>query len=169
LTAQRTPTGGFGGDTNVDVISSVAYRSTGIILQIEPIVFGNNRIDLNITQEVSSTSDSAGPVNSPAFNNTSVTTALSLEDGATAVIGGLIQDSINESERGIPFFKDIPVVGKAFRVDDYSVDRTELVLLITAYVLRGPEDKAFLADRMSRQIDRTLAADNLVTLRPRRF
>lgn len=169
LTAQRTPTGGFGGNTNVDVISSVAYRSTGIILQIEPIVFGNNRIDLNITQEVSSTSDSAGPVNSPSFNNTSVTTALSLEDGATAVIGGLIQDSINESERGIPFMKDIPVLGRAFRVEDYSVDRTELVLLITAYVLRGQEDKAYLADRMSRKIDRTLAADNLVTLRPRRF
>ncbi len=169
LTAQRLPTGGAAGDTNVDVISSVAYRSTGIILQIEPIVFSNNRIDLTLTQEVSSESGSSGPINSPTFNNTNVTTSLSLADGSTAVIGGLIQDMVSESERGIPFVKDIPLFGKAFKVDDYSVDRTELVLLITAYVLRGQDDKSSLAERMSSQIDRTLSSNNLITLRPRIF
>ncbi len=169
LTAQRLPTGAAGGDTNVDVISSVAYRSTGIILDIEPIVFSNDRIDLTITQEVSSQADSGGPINSPTFNNTNVSTSLSLADGATAVIGGLIQDQVSEAERGIPFVKDLPLIGKAFKVDEYSVDRTELVLLITAYVLRSQDDKAALAARMSSEIDRTLSTNNLVTLRPRIF
>ena len=168
LSTQRLPTGGFGG-SNVDVISSVIYRSTGIILAIEPIVFSNDRIDLNVTQEVSSTLPGVGPVQSPTFNNTSVTTNLSLEDGATAVIGGLIQDNVTEGEQGIPFLKDVPVLGRAFKVEDLSVERTELVILITAYVLRGQSDKRFLAEKFSEEIDRTLAADNLITLRPRKF
>ncbi len=169
LSSQRLPTGSFGGGSNLDVISSVEYRATGIILQIEPIVFSNNRIDLNITQEVSATLPSGGPVQSPSFSNTNVTTHLSLEDGSTAVIGGLIQDNVSRSERGIPFLKDIPFIGQAFSVHDTAIDRTELVLLITAYVLRGQDDKRFLAEKFSRDIDKTLNADNTVTLRPRKF
>jgi general secretion pathway protein D len=153
----------------VDVISSVEYRSTGIILQIEPIVFSDNRIDLTISQEVSSALPTAGPISSPTFANTSVTTQLSLEDGATAVIGGLIQDNVTREERGIPFLKDVPLLGRAFSTETQSVDRSELVILITAYILRDKSQKAALANTLSAQIDRTLRTDNLVTLRPRFF
>jgi general secretion pathway protein D len=169
LSAQRLPVGGAGGGSNVDVISSVEYRSTGIILQIEPIVFSDNRIDLTISQEVSSALPTAGPISSPTFANTSVTTQLSLEDGATAVIGGLIQDNVTREERGIPFLKDVPLLGRAFSTETQSVDRSELVILITAYILRDKSQKAALANTLSAQIDRTLRTDNLVTLRPRFF
>ncbi|MEM9170548.1 MAG: secretin N-terminal domain-containing protein [Pseudomonadota bacterium] len=170
LSAQRTPIGPGGGQTNLDVISQVEYRSTGVILEIEPIVFSDNRIDLNISQEVSSTlADSGSGINSPSFQNTNIVTNLSLEDGATAVIGGLIQDTVNESERGIPFLKDIPVLGNAFSVRSTGVDRVELVVLITAFVLRTSDDKAYFAKSFSNELDARLGADNLVTLRPRKF
>lgn len=168
LTAQRAPAGAGGGDV-IDVISSVEYRSTGIILQIEPIVFSDNRIDMTISQEVSSALPGGGPVASPSFSNTTVATLLSLEDGGTAVIGGLIQDNVSRSESGVPLFKDIPGLGKLFSSESVSVDRTELVILITAYVIRGQEDKTAFARKFSEEIDRTLSDDNLVTLRPRNF
>ena len=169
LSAQRLPTGGTSGNTNVDVISSVEYRSTGVILDIEPVVFSDNRIDLTVSQEVSSVAPGGSGINSPTINNTSVTTSLSLEDGQTAVIGGLISENSSRNENGVPFLKDIPVLGAAFSSRDYSVDRQELVILITAYVLRGAEDKAMLAERFASGIDSTLGRDNLLTLRPRTF
>ncbi|MEO0696938.1 MAG: secretin N-terminal domain-containing protein [Pseudomonadota bacterium] len=164
LSAQRV---GVGGGLNNDVVSSVVYRSTGIILEIEPIVFADGRIDLNIRQEVSSTAAGTGDVSSPTFNNTSVATQLSLDDGSTAVIGGLIQDNLEETERGIPILKDLPLVGQAFAVNATSADRTELVILITAYVLRDKHQKEALAKALAAGINRTMNSDNLVTLRPR--
>ncbi|MEM6536638.1 MAG: secretin N-terminal domain-containing protein [Pseudomonadota bacterium] len=168
LSAQRLPVGPGGGG-NVDVISSVEYRSTGIILNIEPVVYSDNRIDINVSQEVSATLPGGGPIASPSFSNTSVTTELSLEDGATAVIGGLIQDSISRGETGIPFLKDIPGIGSVFSVRDTSIDRTELVIVITAYILRGQSDKEYLAKTMLEKIDATIAKDNLITLRQHSF
>lgn len=151
------------------IIQEVQYRSTGIILNIEPIVFSDNRIDLTISQEISSTLPTLGVGDSPIFNNTSVSTLLSLEDGGTAVIGGLIQDNISRDNSGVPFIKDVPVLGALFSTNSTSVDRTELVILIKAYVVRGQADRSAFANKYRSEIDRTLQENNLKTLRPRDF
>jgi general secretion pathway protein D len=170
ITSQRAAPNQTGAGDLLDTLQTIEYRSTGIILNIEPVVFSDNRIDLTISQEVSSTSPpAAGAIPSPTINNTSVSTLLSLQDGATAVIGGLIQDTVNRNENGVPLLKDIPVVGNLFSSDSVSVDRTELVILITAYVLRSQADRDAFVERFTRDIDRTLSEDNLITLRPRHF
>ena len=151
------------------IIQEVEYRSTGVILSIEPIVFSDNRIDLTINQEISSTLPGTGPVQSPSFNNTSVSTLLSLEDGGTAVIGGLIQDNFTQDNSGVPFIKDVPVLGSLFSTNSTSVDRTELVILIKAYVVRGQADRSAFANKYKNEIDQTLRDHNLTTLRPREF
>ncbi len=157
-------TGGAG-----TIIQQVEYRSTGIILSIEPIVFSDNRIDLTISQEVSSTLPGPGVQGNPVFNNTNVSTLLSLEDGGTAVIGGLIQDNVTRDNSGVPFIKDVPVLGSLFSTNSTSVDRTELVILIKAYVVRGQEDRSAFANKYKNEIDQTLRENNLTTLRPREF
>jgi len=170
ITSQRAAPNQPGAGDLIDTLQTIEYRSTGIILNIEPIVFSDDRIDLTISQEVSSTSaPAAGAIPSPTINNTSVQTLLSLEDGSTAVIGGLIQDNVNRAESGVPFFKDLPVLGTLFSSDSVSVDRQELVILITAYVLRNQADRDAFVERYTKDIDATLAKDNLITLRPRFF
>lgn len=151
------------------IIQEVQYRSTGIILSIEPIVFSDNRIDLNINQEISSTLAGTGVGDSPIFSNTSVTTLLSVEDGGTAVIAGLIQDNVTQDNSGVPFLKDIPVVGSLFSTNTSSIDRTELVILIKAYVVRGQADRNAFVNKYKSDIDRTLSERDLTTLRPRDF
>ncbi len=151
------------------IIQQVEYRATGIVLQIEPIVFSDNRIDLTISQEVSSSLPAVGVNGNPIFNNTSVSTQLSLEDGGTAVIGGLIQDNITRDNSGVPFVKDVPVLGALFSTNTTSVDRTELVILIKAYVVRGQADRSAFANKYRNEIDQTLQENNLKTLRPRDF
>jgi len=160
---------GVDGSTNIQ--QSVQYRSTGVLLSIEPIVFSDDRIDLTISQEVSSTLDSSsGDISSPTISNRSVTTELSLHDGATAVLGGLIQENYIRNDSGVPILKDIPVVGQVFSNDTLSLDRTELVVLITAYVLRGQTDKDQFVNRLRNRIDTSVANDDrLITLLPKNF
>ena len=144
------------GTGSTDILQSVDYRSTGVLLNIEPIVFGDNRVDLSITQEVSTAiSTTTSSISSPTISNRSVTTQLSLEDGETAVLGGLISSNSTLDEKGTPILKDIPIVGPAFRNTTVSEDKTELLVLITAYVLRNREDKSRFTDALIDQFNRT--------------
>ena len=170
ITSQRAANNQTGTGAT-DILQSIDYRSTGILLTIEPIVFSDDRIDLTISQEVSSTiSAPNSPVASPTISNRTLSTALTLEDGQTAVMGGLIQETFTREDTGVPFLKDIPGIGQLFSTDTYSKGSTELVVLITAYVLRGQSDKDQFVNRLSGRVDRLLADDSrLITLQPRQF
>jgi general secretion pathway protein D len=63
------------------------------------------------------------------------------------VLGGLISNNYNKINSGVPFLKDIPLVGSAFQNNTVSGDRTELLILITPYIVRGDEDMADFAER----------------------
>ncbi|GAB5455976.1 MAG: type II secretion system protein GspD [Henriciella sp.] len=156
------------GSGNTDILQSVDYRSTGILLSIEPIVFGDDRIDLAISQEVSTAiSTTTSAISSPTISNRSVTTQLSLEDGETAVLGGLITTNSTVDEKGTPILKDIPLLGPAFRNTTLTQDKTELLVLITAYVLRGTQDKRQFTDALIDQFNRSQSTSSeLSTMLP---
>ncbi|MBL4591756.1 MAG: type II and III secretion system protein [Phycisphaerales bacterium] len=170
ITSQRAASN-QSGSSSTDILQSIEYRSTGVILRIEPIVFSDDRIDLTISQEVSSTIDvQNSSISSPTISNRSINTQLSLEDGETAVLGGLIQESRIHDVKGIPILKDIPGIGHLFSNDNISVDRTELVVLITAYVLRGQADKDQFVNHLSQRVDRYMSDESrFETLLPRQF
>jgi general secretion pathway protein D len=129
-----------------EILQSIQYRQTGVILKVKPIVYGDNRIDLQISQEVSSQQNNPnGAIASPIILNREVTTQLSLQEGATAVLGGLIENNYTKGNSGIPLLKDIPVLGTAFRVDSVTGTKTELVVLVTPYVLRDSEEMSAFA------------------------
>lgn len=170
ITSQRAANN-QNGTGATDILQAIEYRSTGVILSIEPIVFSDNRIDLTISQEVSSAIDvQNSSISSPTISNRSFHTILSLEDGETAVLGGLIQETRILDEKGIPILKDIPGIGALFSNDSLSVDRTELVVLITAYVLRGQADKAQFVNHLSQRVDGFMSDDSrFETLLPKHF
>ena len=126
---------------------------------------------MTISQEVSSTvAVPNSPIASPTISNRNILTQLSLEDGQTAVLGGLRQESITREDQGIPFLKDIPALGKVFSNEGVSKDTTELVVLITAYVLRGQSDKEQFVNRLSSRVDQALDDDGrLFTLKSKGF
>ncbi|WP_313981184.1 type II secretion system protein GspD [Iodidimonas nitroreducens] len=146
------------GDGTRDVLQSVQFRSTGVLLNIEPIVYSTGRVDLTITQEVSSALPNPNAaIASPIISNRNLSTQLTLDDGGTAVLGGLIQDSITRGDTGIPLLKDIPWIGSLFSVDSLSVERTELLVIITAYIIRSSEDRARFVDYLTDDINQSLA------------
>jgi general secretion pathway protein D len=154
ITSQRAADNQSGGDT--DILQTVQYRQTGVILNIRPVVYGD-RIDIELYQEVSS----QGPNNnsqiaSPLILNRSVTTQLSLQEGMTAVIGGMMQDNYSREQRGVPGLKDLPLVGAAFRSDDVSGTKTELVILVTPYIIRDAEEMSEFATTYANSVNRQL-------------
>lgn len=152
ITSQRASGNQTGGDT--DILQTVQYRQTGVILNVRPIVYGD-RIDIELYQEVSSQRpNNTAAINSPLILNRSVTTQISLQEGMTAVIGGIMQDNSSREQIGVPGLKDIPFIGQVFRSDVVSNDKTELVILVTPYIIRDSEDMGAIAETMTDSVNR---------------
>jgi general secretion pathway protein D len=155
ITSQRASDNQSGGDT--DVLQTVQYRQTGIILNVRPIVYGDDHIDISLYQEVSSQQpNTSAAINSPLILNRSVSTQISLQEGMTAVIGGLMQDTYTRDQRGIPGLKDLPFIGAAFRSEEVTGDKVELVILLTPYIVRDDDDIEAITGSLTRSVNSSL-------------
>jgi len=132
-----------------DILQTVQYRSTGVILTVAPLVYSGNRIDLAISQEVSSAETNENEaIASPIISNRSMTSELSLQDGQTAVLGGLIENRFTRGNGGVPLLKDVPFIGNAFGNETLSSRRTMLVVLVTPYILNTRSDRQRIVDTL---------------------
>jgi len=133
------------------VVNSVNYLSTGIILSVTPRISGDGRIFLDVDQEVSSASETTtSGIDSPTIQQRSLSTTLILDDGAVAALGGLISSEKNKSQTGIPYLQDVPGVGALFRTTTNNTNRTELIVLITAKIIKDrPSAQRVLADLLA--------------------
>ncbi len=126
------------------LIQTIEYRKTGIILTVSPQITEGGMVALNIRQEISdkSTDRTVGAGTFPSFSKREVETSVVARDGATIVIGGLIQEKKERSSSGIPILKDIPILGHLFRFKTDTVGKTELVILLTPKIIATPEEAA---------------------------
>ncbi len=131
--------------TATGVLQSVQYRKTGIILTVKPTIYSGDRIDLDVSQEVSD-STKLGAANSPIIDTRKVETRLSLKDGSPVLLGGLIQQTNSRAETGIPLLKDIPGAGQLFRTNNDTGRKTELLILITPYIISDDLDAQEITD-----------------------
>ena len=138
VTSQGVTTNGgvFGGTTNNVVPQTIQYRNTGVLLRVRPVIHAGDRIDLEVSQEVSSAEPTTtGVTTSPTIRKRSIETKLSMRDGATVMLGGLISETATDSDSGVPGLKDIPGLGHLFKKSGQTRARTELVILITPYII----------------------------------
>lgn len=137
------------------VLQTVQYRKTGVLLKIKPVIHSGELIDLDVMQEVSAARSTQTGVNvSPTFGTRSIETKLTLRNGGTVLLGGLISEDSNDTNAGLPLLKDIPVLGHLFKVDTKKTKRTELVVLITPYVLNDQTE----AEALSQAFRNTLGS-----------
>lgn len=132
-----SPTSVTGGLTTSN---SVQYRPTGILLEVRPVINDSGMVTLTISQEVSvrgAKNVQVGGSEYPSFSKRKVTTDVSLEEGTTLIIGGLIQDKGNNGTLGLPLLKDIPLVGGLFGTTTKGREKTELMITVTPYVVRN--------------------------------
>lgn len=134
------PAGSF--TTTSGSTTNVQYRDTGISLLVIPRISASGSVTLDITQEVSSTGADVAVGDgekAPTFSKTSVMTTLSVKDGETVAIAGLIRDSNDVTRGGVPILSEIPLLGSLFGSTTRNAHRTELIILITPHVIRTVE------------------------------
>ncbi|HUW36056.1 MAG TPA: type II secretion system protein GspD [Rhodocyclaceae bacterium] len=150
ITSQQTiPISG----TTPSVVQSVQYVNTGVILKVRPVIHSGNQVDLDISQEVSAAQTTTTGVNSsPTISTRKIDTKLSINDGATVLLGGLISSNGSQGDAGIPLLKDIPGLGQLFRTNTDTNDRTELIILITPYIISSDSDAQAVTAAFKKQL-----------------
>lgn len=128
------------------VSQTVQFRSVGVILNIDPKINKDGFINMKVSQEVSSLG--ATIAGQPSFNTRSLTSEVILRDNQILVMGGLMQTTVNKSNQGVPYLKDLPYVGRLFGTNSDSTDKTELMLFITPHIISNHEDAEFVTNQM---------------------
>ena len=151
LTSQTTSNQQVGGNTGI--LQTIQYRNTGVLLTVKPIIHGSRRVDLDVSQEVSeATTNKTSDLNTPVISSRKVNTQLSLGDGATVIIGGLLRETASTGNSGIPGLRDLPGVGQLFRTNNDASGRTELIMLITPYVITSDDEARTITETFRRQL-----------------
>ncbi len=128
------PIPGPDGQTYID------YKQVGVSLEYIPTLLPGNRINLRLRPEVSSPSPTGGVIidgfSIPAFTVRRTETSVELASGQTMALAGLFQRDISTDINKFPLLGDLPILGKLFRSERYQRSETELVILITPYLVQ---------------------------------
>ncbi|MFO7803303.1 MAG: type II secretion system secretin GspD [Desulfovermiculus sp.] len=125
--------------------TTLQYRDTGIILDVTPKINKHGMVRLEISQEVSNRSDQqVEGITAPIISTRNTSTSVAVNDGQTIVIGGLIKQTRQRSNSGVPYLRNIPWLGSLFRYTEESFDNTELIVFITPHVVLNEQDSDFI-------------------------
>jgi len=142
VTCQSTTGGGIG-----QCVQTVTFKKFGISLNFTPVVLTEGRISLRVMTEVSeiSTENSlqggAGGTTIPSIKTRRAETTLEIPSGGAMAMAGLIQDQTKQAINGLPGLSQLPVLGTLFRSRDYLNSQTELMVLVTPYIVRAVAQK----------------------------
>jgi general secretion pathway protein D len=159
ITGQQTSTvstpGTTAGSTSTTITTggvnqTVEYRDAGVVLTVTPRIGERGTVALDVKQEVNSVGAAVPPTNSPSFVKREAETSVVLLNNQTLVLGGLIQDKVTKDDRGVPVFKNIPILGYLFGFKEKKIEKTELLLMITPRVVGTALDAARITNEMRR-------------------
>ncbi len=117
--------------SDLNTTSQIQYRDTGVTLEVTPRVNAGGMVIMDITQRVDDVdqTDTSG-IDSPTIIQREITTSVAVQSGETIVLGGLIRENEQSADRGVPFLKNIPIIGFLFRSEEEIKTKTELVVMI---------------------------------------
>jgi len=136
LTSTYSGTTAITGTAGV-IEGTIEYKDVGIILTVTPRISDGGLVTLEIAIEDSKVDSTAlGTLsNIPVFKKKTAKTVLSVLESQMIVIGGLIEDSKNVRKTGIPLLSRIPILGGLFGTQEYTIGKTELILLMTPHII----------------------------------
>nr|WP_315488462.1 type II secretion system secretin GspD [uncultured Rhodoferax sp.] len=134
---QSVPVEGQSTVVGTNIIRSVSYVDTGVVLSVRPQINAGGLVTLEVSQEVSDVQDglTTDGIKSPTINKRSAQTRVAVQSGDTMVLAGLIKDDKQAGSKGIPLLSEIPVVGALFGAKADTNYRRELIITITPRVV----------------------------------
>jgi pilus assembly protein CpaC len=149
VTCQTTTSGAIG-----QCVQTVSFKKFGISLNFTPVVMSEGRISLRVMTEVSELSNdnsitltqslsnnSSNSLTIPSVKTRRAETTLEIPSGGSMAMAGLIAEQTKQAVNGLPGLSQLPVLGTLFRSRDYVNNQTELMVLVTPYVVRAVAQK----------------------------
>jgi pilus assembly protein CpaC len=142
VTCQTTTAGAIG-----QCVQTVSFKKFGISLNFTPVVLTEGRISLRVMTEVSEVSTEnalqggAGGTTIPSIKTRRAETTLEIPSGGSVAMAGLIQEQTKQAINGLPGVDQIPIFGALFRSQDFINHQTELMVIVTPYVVRAVAQK----------------------------
>lgn len=135
-------------NANNTLVNTIDYVNTGIILHVTPRVTSNESVLLNIDQEISNTPQTANVNLTPTISQRKVKSNISVPNGQTVLLAGLVSDTQSHQRSGIPILDQLPYVGAAFSSTEKSLERTELIIFIRPQIIHDGVDAAMVAEEL---------------------
>jgi general secretion pathway protein D len=107
----------------------------------------SNEVRLDLIEEISERGATSGTLGAVSITKRNATTTVVVRDQQTVVIGGLMRDSLATAQKKVPILGDIPVLGFLFRSTETSIRKTNLLLVLTPYVIRNQDDLRTVFER----------------------
>jgi pilus assembly protein CpaC len=140
VTCQTSTTGTIG-----NCVQTVSFKKFGISLNFTPVVLTEGRMSLRVMTEVSEISPensiNISGVQVPSIKTRRAETTLEIPSGGSLAMAGLIQEQTKQAVNGLPGIDQLPVLGQLFRSQDFVNNQTELMVIVTPYVVRAVAQK----------------------------
>jgi general secretion pathway protein D len=148
---ENVPFQGSATQSTFGTTQSVERKDIGINLKIKPQISEGDYIRMDINQEISAVKASKGQAIDLVTTKRSAKTSVVVKDKETVVIGGLIQDSEQETVSKVPLLGDIPLLGWLFKSKSKTRSKTNLVIMLTPHIVKDAADLAEMT-RTQRQV-----------------
>jgi general secretion pathway protein D len=134
--------------TSNTIVNTIDYRNTGVILRVSPRISVNGTVRLDVEQEISNVSPQTATSLTPTVSERRVKSSISVANGQTVLLAGLISEQKNLNRNGIPVLDSIPGLGDAFSHQDNTLTRTELIIFIRPQIIRDSQDAHAVAEEL---------------------
>jgi len=128
-------------DTNGNVIFNYAFQDVGIVLTVTPRISANGVVTMDVIQTANDLQGFTS-FNAPIVNQREADTTVSVNDGETIVLGGIMRTTVNATTNKIPLLGDIPILGQLFRSTSKEKEKTELLVFLTPHIVKNSADAA---------------------------
>ncbi|MGZ8440392.1 MAG: secretin N-terminal domain-containing protein, partial [Candidatus Deferrimicrobiaceae bacterium] len=140
-----------------NVINTVERKDVGIILRLTPRINESDFVSLQIYQESSAIKGGESVLATsevgPTTTKRSAKTSVLVKNGDTVVLGGMMQETVNNSESKIPLLGDIPLLGHLFKFSSVSRKKTNLLIFLTPHIIKTPEEMGRLTNDHQRKME----------------
>lgn len=138
-------------DANGNFTYNYDFKDVGIVLTVTPRITSNGYVTMDVTQQANDLQGYTS-FNAPIINQRQAQTTVSVKDGETIVLGGIIRNTVTSSVRKVPILGDVPLLGQLFRSTDKSKSKTELLVFLTPRVVRDSDDARMLRQNQTNQL-----------------
>jgi len=134
------------------ILRNIQYRNTGVILRVKPTINTEGLLTLNISQEVSEMGTNPPGINSPTVLMRKINTSVVAAHGESIALGGLMSESLGDTENKIPLLGDIPLLGTLFKTTSKENRKTELLILLTPMILTSVDETTKITNELKKDL-----------------